>query len=136
MPSKVRIERIAERIYEEVTELLLYEIQDPRIAGVTVTDVKVDRELSYADIYVSALEGHQREQEILLGMQSAAGFIRGRLAKSLQLRSFPVLRIHWDPTPERADRIEQLLNQIRKEQTQPDAELPAADETVDSESGE
>jgi ribosome-binding factor A len=126
MPSKVRIERIAERVYEELTELLLYQIQDPRVSGVTVTDVKVDRELSFADIYVSALEGHERAEEVLSGLQSAAGFIRGRLAKSIQLRSFPVLRFHWDPTPERADRIEQLLHQIREEQ--PPAENDATPE--------
>jgi ribosome-binding factor A len=136
MPSKVRVERIAERIYEEVTELLLYEIQDPRIAGVTVTDVSVDRELSYADVYVSALEGRARAEEIMAGMQSAAGFIRGRLAKSLQLRSFPVLRIHWDPTPERADRIEQLLHQIREEQPETDEDESAADDNANAESDE
>lgn len=125
MPSKVRIERIAERIYEEVTELLIYELQDPRLTGVNVTDVDVDRELSYADVYVSALEGHERQEEVLEGLQSAAGFIRGRLAKSLQLRSFPILRFHWDPTPERADRIEQLLHQIQTEPSE-DGEVEAS----------
>jgi ribosome-binding factor A len=53
-------------------------------------------------------------EETLAGLQNAAGFIRRQLAKSLQLRSFPQVRFHWDPTPERADRIDQLLATIRE----------------------
>lgn len=94
--------------------MLIYELNDPRLAGVNVTDVAVDRELSYADIYVSSLAGEASAEEILAGLQNAAGFIRRQLAKSLQLRSFPQVRFHWDPTPEKADRIDQLLADIRE----------------------
>jgi len=80
---------------------------------VTVTEVKVDRELSYADIYVSAVEGSDRSAEILQGLESASGFIRRALAERIELRSFPRLRFHWDPIPERADRIERLLASLR-----------------------
>ena len=114
MPPKLRLERIAERVYEDISELLIYEIQDPRLGGVSVTDVNIDRELAFADIYVSCLAGSEAKDEVLAGLQSAAGFIRGRLAKSIQLRTFPVLRFHWDPTPERADRIERLLYQLHE----------------------
>ncbi len=91
------------------------QIRDPRLNGITITDVKVDRELAYADIYVSAVEGSQRAQEILEGLQSASGFIRRTLADQIELRVFPRLRFHWDPTPERADRIERLLAELRGE---------------------
>lgn len=136
MPSKVRVERIAERIYEEVTELLLYELQDPRLTGVNVTDVNVDRELSYADIYVSALAGQERQEEALAGLQSAAGYIRGRLAKSIQLRSFPIVRFHWDITPERADRIEELLHQIREELPETEVDDATIEDIGDAEQDE
>lgn len=116
MPPKLRLERIAERVYEDISELLIYEIQDPRLSGVSVTDVNIDRELAFADIYVSCLAGSEAKEEVLAGLQSAAGFIRGRLAKSINLRTFPVLRFHWDPTPERADRIERLLHQLHQEE--------------------
>ena len=116
MPPKLRLERIAERVYEDISELLNYEIQDPRLSGVSVTDVNIDRELAFADIYVSCLAGSEAKEEVLAGLQSAAGFIRGRLAKSINLRTFPVLRFHWDPTPERADRIERLLHQLHQEE--------------------
>ena len=115
MPSKVRLQRIADRIQQELSQMLIKEINDPRLHQVFVTDVRVDRELSFADIYVSAIEGQARSAEILQGLKSAAGFIRHELANRIELRTFPILRFHWDPTPENADHIEQLLHQIRKE---------------------
>ena len=116
MPSKARIQRIADRIKEEVSEMLLRDISDPRLTKIFVTDVNVDRELSYADVFVSALEGSSRSKEILDGLESASGFIRRELARRVELRAFPRLRFHWDPTPENADRIERKLAEIRNKQ--------------------
>jgi ribosome-binding factor A len=113
MPTPARLQRIADRIRQDLSELLLRNLNDPRIRQIFVTDVKVDRELSYADIYVSALEGSARAQEILLGLDSAGGFIRRELAGRMELRTFPRLRFHWDPTPENADRIERVLADLR-----------------------
>lgn len=117
MPSKLRLTRIGDRIQQEISEMLVrQELQDPRLIGVTITDVKVDRELAFASIYVSALEGSERSKEILQGFESASSYIRKLLAMRIDLRSFPKLRFFWDPTPERADRIEQLLATIREEE--------------------
>ncbi len=123
MPSTMRIQRIADRIRMDLSEMLIREISDPRLSGISVTDVKVDRELAFADIYVSAIEGKERSKEVLLGLRSATGFIRRMLAESLDLRSFPRLRFHWDPTPEKADHIEQLLASLRTTET-PSGEEP------------
>lgn len=95
--------------------MLLKEISDPRLTLVSVTDVTVDRELAFADIYVSAVEGETRSKEILAGMESARGFFRRELAGRVDLRAMPRLRFHWDPTPENADHMEKLFAQIRKE---------------------
>jgi ribosome-binding factor A len=116
MPSKARVQRIADRIKEEVSEMLLRDISDPRLTKIFVTDVNLDRELSYADVFVSALEGSSRSKEILDGLESASGFIRRELARRVELRAFPRLRFHWDPTPENADRIERRLAEIRNKQ--------------------
>lgn len=114
MPTPQRLQRIAERIQEEISEMLVMgEIRDPRLSGVTITGVKVDREFAYADIYVSAVEGSQRAPEILEAFNHASGYIRRLLAERIELRVFPRLRFHWDPTPERADRIERLLASLR-----------------------
>lgn len=93
--------------------MLIREISDPRLHMVYVTDAKVDKELAYADIYVSAVEGAARSEEVLSGLESASGFIRRKLSGRVELRAFPRLRFHWDPTPEHADHIEQILFDLR-----------------------
>lgn len=116
MPSGVRLQRIADRIREELSEMLIREISDPRLHLIYVTDVKVDKELAFADIFVSAVEGVSRSKEVLAGLESASGFIRRTLAARIELRAFPRLRFHWDMTPENADHIEKLLAELRKKQ--------------------
>ncbi len=115
MPSKLRLQRIADRIQRDLSEIIIKEISDPRLAGISVTDVEVDRELAYADIYVSALEGSARSAEVIQVLTHAGGYIRHALAERIELRVFPRLRFHWDPTPEHADHIEQLLASLRRE---------------------
>ena len=116
MPSPIRLKKIAERIRDDLSEMLLYEIDDPRLQGVMITDVNVDRELYYANIYVSALEGKERSAEILAGLENASGYMRHALSQSIEVRTFPKLRFFWDPTPEKADRVETLLRQLKEEQ--------------------
>lgn len=116
MVSKLRTERIGDRIREELSEMLINEISDPRLNGIFVTDVKVDRELSYAEIYISAIEGIEQWREIKSGLEHAQGYIRHELAKRIDLRIFPRLRFHWDPTPEKAASLEKLFAALRDEE--------------------
>ena len=94
--------------------MLIREISDPRLKQIYLTDVKIDRELSYADVYVSAVEGASRSREVLAGLESASGFIKRTLASRIELRAFPRLRFHWDMTPENADHIEKILAELRE----------------------
>lgn len=127
MVSKLRAKRIADRINEILSEMLIYDVSDPRLVGVSVTDVKVDREMSFANIFVSALEGASRSDEILEGLEHAKGYIRSELADRIELRTFPRLRFHWDPTFEKAERIDRLIASLNtkaissnESQSQPD----------------
>ena len=113
MPSGIRLQRIADRVRQELSELLIREINDPRLKNIFITDVKIDKELAFADVYVSAIEGAGRSAEILVGLGSASGFFRRILAAKVELRAFPRLRFHWDPTPENADHIEKVLAGLR-----------------------
>ena len=115
MPTKVRMQRIQDRMHQEISELILLRMSDPRLAGISITDVTVDREFAFADIYVSAFEGAARSKEILEGLEHASGFLRRELAARVELRTFPRLRFHWDPTPENADHIEKLLKSLHQE---------------------
>jgi ribosome-binding factor A len=118
MVSTSRAQRIARKIQKELSEILIFEASDPRLEGTLITDVSVDRELAFASVYVSALEGESRSEEILEGLTSASGYFRSLLVKRIDLRSFPHLRFNWDPTPENADRIDQIIASIREEEEQ------------------
>jgi ribosome-binding factor A len=114
MPSGIRLHRIADRIKQELAGMLIREVSDPRLQRIFVTDVKIDRELAFADIYVSALEGSARSADVLTALETASGFLRRTLAARVELRTFPRLRFHWDPTPENADHIERILAGLRE----------------------
>ena len=93
--------------------MLIREISDPRLKLIYITDVKIDKELAYADVFVSAVEGVSRSKDVLAGLESASGFIKRTLASRVELRAFPRLRFHWDMTPENADHIEKILAELR-----------------------
>ena len=137
MVSKTRLQRISERMYEELSELLIHNVRDPRLSGAFITDINIDRELAYADIYVAAPEGSQRAEEVIEAFKHASGFFRSKLASELDLRIFPRLRFHWDPTPERAAHIEELITSLQQESPQRMNEQPSAtaDADVDDHSG-
>lgn len=127
MVSKLRLQRISDRLREELSEMLIRDISDPRLAGISVTEVKVDRELAFADVYISAFEGSERAKEVLEGLQHAQGFIRRELSQRVELRTFPRLRFHWDPTFERAEHIERLIASLQNEEGDNPAEDPPND---------
>jgi ribosome-binding factor A len=129
--SKLRAERIAERIREELMQMLLQEVADPRLDGITITEVRVDREMAYADIYVTAIEGVDRWPEISEGLESASGFLRRELILRIELRSFPKLRFKWDKVAERAERIEQLFAQLHAEEGRSPADDAAPEDLED-----
>lgn len=108
--SKIRQERTADQIQEILSEVFLRELRDPRLDGVTVTEVVIDRELQYADVYVNALGDDDRQAEVLAGLASAAGFLRREVAHGLDLRSAPILRFHWDPRLRFVEEVDSLLD--------------------------
>ena len=77
MVSKTRIQKIEERIFEELSTILHMDVSDPRLATVSITKVHVDRELVFANIYVSSIEGSEAADEIINGLlqENADGFI-------------------------------------------------------------
>ncbi|MCX6025158.1 MAG: 30S ribosome-binding factor RbfA [Chloroflexi bacterium] len=114
MPSVARAQRLAERIRQEIADLMLRDLVDPRFQRLSVTDVQVDREFAFADVYVSTVEAEaSRREEILKALEGARGYVRHHLAARIPLRTFPQLRFRWDPTPERAERLEGLIDRLQ-----------------------
>lgn len=133
MPSGIRLQRIQDQIRQVMTLLLETKVSDPRVQGAYITDVSVDRELDFANIYVSSLVGEEQAAEILDGLRSAAGYLRYELGRVVKLRVIPKLRFYWDDTPEKADRIESLLAEIKAERLSNAKEAVEIKETDDEE---
>lgn len=110
--SKIRQKRTAERIRIILSELVVREMRDPRLQDITFTEVRIDRELQYADIYVNALGDDSREAEVMDALVGATGYLRRELAPRLTLRTVPHLHFHWDPSLAHAERISQLLDSL------------------------
>jgi ribosome-binding factor A len=107
-----RADRVGDLLLELVSELLRKDIRDPRVSAVTLTAVKVSKDLRHARIYFNLLGGQNRK-EVLAGLKSASGFIRSRVAKQLKLRFVPTIEFSYDDSQDEAQRIEELLKQVK-----------------------
>lgn len=105
-------DRMAEQIQTILSTLLLREVADPRLKNITVTEVRIDPELAYANIYINALGDESRQDAVMAGLERAKGFLRREVAKRVRLRSAPELIFHWDETLERGERINRLLSSL------------------------
>ncbi|MCA1635480.1 MAG: 30S ribosome-binding factor RbfA [Acidobacteria bacterium] len=114
-----RPEKIAELIREEVTQIVGYELEDPRVLSVTVTDVRVTDNLRDARVFVTA-EGTEAERvEALKALHRAAPYVRRQLGTVLNLRYTPEIHFVRDTVEESAARVEALLAGIEIESRQP-----------------
>jgi ribosome-binding factor A len=116
MTSEARARRIGDRMLEELAEILQRQAADPRLEGLTVTGVDVDRELAFATIYVTAVATAERRDDILEGLERARGFLRSELARRIPLRSFPQLRLRWDASVDHGAHIDELLDALKRGQ--------------------
>ncbi len=110
--SKIRQRRTAEKIRAVLSALILRESRDPRLQDLTFTEVRIDRELQFADIYVNALGDESRKEEVMAALEGATGFFRRELASRIRMRAVPRLHFHWDPTLARAERVNTLLDSL------------------------
>jgi ribosome-binding factor A len=118
-----RADRVAEAIREEVATVLIGGVKDPRIVGfVTVTAVDVTRDLRHAKVFVSVMGTEAEQQQTLEGLAAIAPSIRSRLAKVLTLHFAPTIAFKYDPSIERAARIETLLTQVKTGEKPPAGE--------------
>lgn len=113
MSSIKRRRRISELIHEEISNILQFEIRDPRIGFVTVTEVEINADLTIATVYVSLLTADEEErQEILAGLESATPFLKYTLGQRVKLRHTPELCFKVDNSLAYVERIDDLLAEI------------------------
>ncbi len=108
-----RSRRVAQQIQRALSELIRREIRDPRLGMVTLTEVQVSSDLSYATVYYSVLNAKPEEAQAVL--ESAAEILRGPLGRALGLRHAPELRFVVDELIESGARLSALINQAVQE---------------------
>jgi ribosome-binding factor A len=106
-----RVDRIAEQIREEVSQIVGYEMHDERIGFATVTEVRVTPDLATARVYVSILGDEAEKERGVAALNSAAGFVKRHLAPRLRTKRVPNLVFVLDDLLERGNRIEELLKE-------------------------
>jgi len=127
MSSKRRQSRVAERVKEEASSILLHELKDPRMGFVTVTSVRMSPDLQHAHIYVSVLGEEGAERSTMRALQHARGFVQRAIAERVQLRRAPEIQFHTDESTKRSVRISSLIRQIHEEENRQDESSDAAD---------
>jgi ribosome-binding factor A len=108
--------RIADFIRDELAAIIQREMRDPRVGIVNVNEVRVSRDRSYADVYVSSLQTTTVEDraELISVLNKAAGFFRSELAKRHSMRTTPKIRVHYDELIESGPRLEALIQKAVK----------------------
>ena len=124
-----RTARISSQVQQIVARVLAFEVKDPRVAGITVTDVEVSPDLREAKVFVAAPAEADRRPGIMAGLDRARGFIRRQLGRELRARVTPNLTFRWDESIEYGARIEAKLRELglgstrAPEEPDPDAEV-------------
>jgi ribosome-binding factor A len=118
--------RVGDFIRDELAAIIQREMRDPRVGMVNISEVRVSRDLSYADVYVSSLDAQtQAERDNLVDvLNKASGFFRSELAKRHHMRTTPRIRVHYDELIEAGPRMDALIDRA----VQADREQHAATE--------
>jgi len=128
-----RVDRVADMIRVELSNLFLREVRDPRVKLASVSRVEVSRDLGHARIWVSILGDAKVQDDAMEGIERASGFLRSQLARRLNLRVTPVIKFELDRGAERLQEMTALLNSLHADgQVDPDgAETGESEEKDD-----
>lgn len=106
-----RMRRVNEAIRQVIGDAVASDLKDPRVGFVTVTDVRTSADLSHARVYVSVLGEPEAREATMDGLDSAHGYLQGRIAGELHLKRTPTLEFAYDDTTDRAMRLDALIEQ-------------------------
>ena len=112
--SQLRIEKIQELMKQEISQIVLQELKDPRIGFVTITQVEITRDLSSAKVYVSIMGNDKQIEDCWAGLSSSLGYIRREVCQRIRLRVTPELKLVMDKSLDYSDHIQKLLLQIER----------------------
>lgn len=104
--------RVGDQMKQEIADILMRKLKDPRVGFVTVTDVELSDDLRNAKVFVSIYGGDKEKEETFKGLKSASAFIRSELGKRMSMRCVPEILFRFDRTIEQGAHIMELLREI------------------------
>ena len=108
-----RAQRVAETIHQEISNLLIKGLKDPRIGFVTITSVDVTSDLRQAKVYFTLMGSQDDRQQTQSGLDSSASYVRQQLGKVLRLRYIPEIHFIYDASVDYGQHIEELLSDVK-----------------------
>jgi len=127
--STRRQRQVAELVHRELSLLLLHDVRDPRLEGVTITEVRVTPDLLLARIFYTLLDDDASVAEAQSGLERAGGFLRSQLAARVKLRLVPELEFMHDASAAYGQHIDELLDQIERDDATQAAQAPDDQDT-------
>lgn len=116
-----RTVRLGEQIRRELAELLRREVKDPRVGIVTISSVDLSSDLSHAKVFYTVLGDEASRKDTQVGLDKAAGFLRGKVGQAIKTRVTPQLHFQFDDSPERGAQLEALIEHaVRTDEQQKD----------------
>ena len=113
--SQLRVEKVQELMKQEISEIILRELKDPRLGFITVTDVECTGDLREAKIYVSLMGSEKQIKDSWEGLQSSLGYIRREIGQRIRLRFTPELKFELDKSLDYSAHIQELLLKVHAE---------------------
>ena len=110
LPYK-RSQRVSDLLREEIADIIMYKLKDPRVGFITVTGVDVTSDLKMATVYVSVLKEEEKKPTLEI-LQTAKSFVRSELSKRLRMKFIPTVDFKLDSSIEYGDKIDKLLKEI------------------------
>lgn len=112
----VKTDRLDQTLRREISNLLQFELKNPKLGFVTVTDVQCTNDLSQAKVYVSFLGKQERNDAGMKILNQSKGFIKSSVAKKIKARKMPDLIFVQDTSLEQGNRIDSILRQIHEDE--------------------
>lgn len=114
--GQLRIEKVQEFIKQEISQIILTDLKDPRVGFVTVTRVEVTGDLRNAKIFVSLMGNDSEKTQTFKALQNALGFMRTEIGKRLHLKMTPELALMLDESLDHSVHIQRLLDEIKRDE--------------------
>jgi ribosome-binding factor A len=123
----VRLKRLSELVQRKASEVILYELKDPRMGFVTVTRVKLSGDLRHAIIYYSVVGSDADCSRTSHALDHAKGYVQSQIASALKTRVTPIIKFEFDKSVEGSVRVSQILSEIAVDESD-EQEAPGGEE--------